>query len=596
MHIGKKRRITGFLAFFTLVLLTLTVSFAESDNINYIYDRAGRLLKAVARSGDATVYTYDEVGNLISIERLRVNSAPPVITSINPYVMIRGSSVLVELSGENLFALTAFTTDNQGIIIEEINSTDTKITARLFIPSSVNTGQYRFYIKTLYGETEIGFLVTSLRFSPERVILTVNQAKDVRLTIDPSIPSDYTVSIDNPSPQIVSVPVGATIPAGGSTTIQISGLSEGTAVLRINGVGLSITVTAPFEGEASVSDSVSVRMPILVRNNTKILSSPVSVGLYPEYTLMDSISVQLMDTLSTPRTYFSSVSVQMPFEATKRADEVNVVVEHRFAFKDIPFTAEGGVIKVDSNWQRIDLENRYLNPVVIAKPLSKNGGDPAVVRIRNVTSTGFEIRVQEWDYLDGTHVVEDVSYLVVESGHYVLDNGFHVEAGTVTTDRVDPNSSFEIVTFTTAFQNTPVVITSVMTENGPAPVVTRNRNVSTAGFEVIMQEEEAGDQVHASETIGYIAWEPGSGSINGINYEVSNAGDVTDAWTTVNYGPFNKKPVFLMDMQSTNGTDTANLRYLNKKASSIDIQVCEEQSADSETGHVAESIGYFAFY
>ncbi|HIE41166.1 MAG TPA: hypothetical protein EYP80_00720 [Candidatus Aenigmarchaeota archaeon] len=222
--------------------------------------------------------------------------------------------MVVEITGKNLFTLTAFTTDNQDIIIKDVNSTDTKITARLFIPSSVNTGEHRFYIKTFYGETVIGFFVTSLKFEPDRLLLTADQTENVMLSIEPAIGSEYTVSIENNSPQIVTASETVTIPSDSGVSVQITGVSEGVAVLRFNGVGLSVTVTAPFEGKASVADSVSVRMPVLMRNNTKIISSPVSVGLYPEYSLMDSVSAQHMNTLNKSRTYFSSVSVQMPFE------------------------------------------------------------------------------------------------------------------------------------------------------------------------------------------------------------------------------------------------------------------------------------------
>ena len=49
--------------------------------------------------------------------------------------------------------------------------------------------------------------------------------------------------------------------------------------------------------------------------------------------------------------------------------------------------------------------------------------EPAVVRIRKVDSTGFEIKIQEWDYLDGKHDHETVGYVVVEKGSYLLPGG-----------------------------------------------------------------------------------------------------------------------------------------------------------------------------
>ncbi|MGC1954051.1 MAG: PKD domain-containing protein, partial [Gammaproteobacteria bacterium] len=79
---------------------------------------------------------------------------------------------------------------------------------------------------------------------------------------------------------------------------------------------------------------------------------------------------------------------------------------------------EVGEIGVDNHWYRVALTRSFVDPVVIAKPLSSNGSDPALVRVRNVDTTGFDIRVQEWDYRDGFHALEAVGYLVMDRGSY----------------------------------------------------------------------------------------------------------------------------------------------------------------------------------
>jgi len=54
-------------------------------------------------------------------------------------------------------------------------------------------------------------------------------------------------------------------------------------------------------------------------------------------------------------------------------------------------------------------------------------------------------------------------------------------------------------------------------------------------------------------------------------------------------------PVFLADMQTTDGWDTANLRQQNKDLYGIDINITEEQSRDSEIYHTTEVVGYMVF-
>jgi PKD repeat protein len=252
---------------------------------------------------------------------------------------------------------------------------------------------------------------------------------------------------------------------------------------------------------------------------------------------------------------------------------------------------EVGEIGVDDHWYRVPFSRSFVDPVVVAKPLSSNGSDPALVRIRNVDTTGFDIRVQEWDYRDGHHALEAVGYLVMERGSYILEDGTRLEA-----DRFESNniSTFQTVTFAQAFQANPVVLSSVSSFNGSQAVTTRLRNITTTGMQFRMQEEEANDQSHATEVIGYVAWEPSAGTVDGLRFEVNQSGGVVDhqLYTIEFPTTFTDIPMFLADLQTQNGGDTANLRWRNMDLHGVDVHVAEEQSKDSEIKHVSESVGY----
>ncbi len=113
----------------------------------------------------------------------------------------------------------------------------------------------------------------------------------------------------------------------------------------------------------------------------------------------------------------------------------NYWVDVVFTTSGEPALLEAGEVEVNHEWQRVTFTQSFVDPVVVAKPLSYNGSHPAVVRIRNVNATGFDIRVQEWDYLDGNHTLETVGYLVMESGSYTLEDGTRVEAGQVRSEQ-----------------------------------------------------------------------------------------------------------------------------------------------------------------
>jgi hypothetical protein len=250
-----------------------------------------------------------------------------------------------------------------------------------------------------------------------------------------------------------------------------------------------------------------------------------------------------------------------------------------------------GEVLIDHNWQRVTFSEAFLDPVVIATPLGSTDTAPAVVRIRNVDPTGFEIRVQEWDYLDGIHAAETVSYLAMERGSFTLADGTLVEAETFDTNMT---KSFGTFSFQRRFNMIPVMITSITTVNEAAAVTGRLKNITTAGFNYRMQEQKLNPQSHATETISYIAWEPSAGTMDGLTFEVNKTLDVvTHKIQTIPFTEsFVEIPMFLVDMQTTDGSDPANLRWDNKSFSGVDVWVAEEQSKDRRTTHTTEVVGY----
>jgi hypothetical protein len=134
--------------------------------------------------------------------------------------------------------------------------------------------------------------------------------------------------------------------------------------------------------------------------------------------------------------------------------------------------------------------------------MSKNGGNPAHTRVRNVGSNSFEFQIEEWDYLNQAHTDEDIGYVVLESGLYPLPNGRLLEVGTTRA-----NHSWTSVSLNSQLGTgeDAVIVSRCQTHNGGNAVVTRHRNVSAGGFDVRLQEEEGSNGLHRTETIGYLA-------------------------------------------------------------------------------------------
>jgi hypothetical protein len=142
-----------------------------------------------------------------------------------------------------------------------------------------------------------------------------------------------------------------------------------------------------------------------------------------------------------------------------------------------------------------------------------------------------------------------------------------------------------------------VVVAAVASFNETDAVTDRLHNITTQGFDFRMQEQEANVQSHGYEAIHYIAWEPGSGTVNGLEFEVATTGDtITHEFSQIVFGdPFREDPKFLADMQTTDGADPAAVRWDERNPDTIKVRIDEEASSDSETNHTTEVVGYMSF-
>ena len=83
------------------------------------------------------------------------------------------------------------------------------------------------------------------------------------------------------------------------------------------------------------------------------------------------------------------------------------------AFEDFQ-DAEYDKVNVNTTWTSVSFSETYASvPSVLASVNSENEGDTVSVVVRDVTETGFEIKLLEDPGFDGTHLAEDVSYLVL---------------------------------------------------------------------------------------------------------------------------------------------------------------------------------------
>lgn len=248
---------------------------------------------------------------------------------------------------------------------------------------------------------------------------------------------------------------------------------------------------------------------------------------------------------------------------------------------------ESGAVTVaqsgSGQWHSVSFTSAIENAVVVMGPLSFNDTDPATTRVRNVTDTGFEFQIDEWNYLDGVHLAETIGWLAVSEGTHTLENGQTIVAGTQSA-----STSFATVGFGQSLSEA-IVLAEVTSVNEADAVTTRIDDVTSTGFDLRLQEEEALG-AHVPETVSWIALETGVGA----GLEVVLTGDqVRSSGASFQFGAQSSSaPVILADMQTFDGSDTATVRLTALDTSGLSMFIEEEESANTETNHTTEVVGY----
>ena len=249
---------------------------------------------------------------------------------------------------------------------------------------------------------------------------------------------------------------------------------------------------------------------------------------------------------------------------------------------------EIGELVLGSDWVRVPFTNTFAKPALFVSPPTQNGSQPVLTRIRNLDSTGFEIRLQEWNYLDDRHVDETVYFLALEQGTTTLPGGIVLEVGSFT-----GKARKQAVSFSQQFHAPPVVLTSIISLYDKDAVTGRVVEVTPSGFSHVLQEQESTQSRHADENVVYLALSAGEVSVDNLVITAAVSPTLVSSTPKTVALPQSvpASPFFFAEQQTMNGKDTAALRLLHFEQKGATLYLQEEQSKDQEVRHTFEQIG-----
>ena len=154
-----------------LMLCVLVPTFGVADQAQYIYDDLGRLAKVIDGQSNVATYTYDAVGNLLSITRNTGGVGAPTITGLTPNTGNAGASVTVSITGTNLTG-AALATDNPGILVRNVVTTPTNIAATFQMSFAARTGATAVTVTTVgsAAATSLTMATTVVGMTPDSVL------------------------------------------------------------------------------------------------------------------------------------------------------------------------------------------------------------------------------------------------------------------------------------------------------------------------------------------------------------------------------------------------------------------------------------------
>ena len=274
-------------------------------------------------------------------------------------------------------------------------------------------------------------------------------------------------------------------------------------------------------------------------------------------------------------------------------------------------------------------------PRVFSLPTTAADDDRLALRIRNVTTTGFDIAqveppiTSEENLPDPSgNISQTIDFLAIPEGDYDLDDGAKMRVSSLSTKAFQGKKADGIqswlpilpsvlglgtqswVTISTSdlgFSQTPAIIASIQTMNNettPFPIstpflATTVKNVDDTEFMIALERGETdSDSLGKNETIGFIAIAPGSGELtDDINYQSFRTNDDIRGDNTCqvfNLNAHNGTPLVIASQNTRKESNGGWLKRCSITTSSAGFSIVEDQANDAEGDHIGEQAGGIA--
>ncbi|MFQ5445690.1 MAG: GEVED domain-containing protein [Saprospiraceae bacterium] len=248
----------------------------------------------------------------------------------------------------------------------------------------------------------------------------------------------------------------------------------------------------------------------------------------------------------------------------------------------------GVMENVSHHWKTIKLPIQFSQqPVVFTQVVTRNEASPVIVRLRNVSTTQFQMRLQEEEAADNTHAVESVAWVAIEPGTFNGSAPF--EVGTWQLTSIVTNLNFA-QTYTVA----PRMFANIQTNNDANPANVRWSNLTSSALDIWTEEETSYDPetTHNLETVGYMARRDTGDIVTQSGEVIGEMGRLVlnHASQIVSLQHVYHNPVVIFNGLSALDATPATIRVTNVTPTSFEVRL--EEWACQDGLHGNEDLSY----
>ncbi|GLS24629.1 H-type lectin domain-containing protein [Marinibactrum halimedae] len=272
----------------------------------------------------------------------------------------------------------------------------------------------------------------------------------------------------------------------------------------------------------------------------------------------------------------------------------------------------------ESSWTRVDFPNAFPDtPVIFTLPTAE-GSPPASTRVRNVTTTGFDVAAFQPPGSNPPHPEMTIDYIAIRQGIHETAAGDVFEVGVQSINRFSSTSTRAWVPFrfTTDFVATPAMLADIQSTNNE-PTLDPNsvssswmtasvRALNRRGAWLTLDRAQTGSgSLTFPEDVAYFAVLNGSNGFLSatdgrvIDYEMLISSNNVAGWENicrdVSFAESYTTPYAVAAMNTRAGGDGGWIRRCDLQSSSIGLTVDEDTTFDSERIHTNETASVFVF-